>query len=142
MRMIVSTPKAAEELLEKTGAPMHYRQITDLILQKCNLHGKTPYETVRASIGNSPKFVRIAEGIYALSKWKEYKQARFAKDIAYDILKTKGEPMSLYDLGLKILEERKFKAGPKLVVKSAIRNDMRFYYDKKSNLIYLVEWKI
>ncbi|HLO16784.1 MAG TPA: winged helix-turn-helix domain-containing protein [Anaerolineales bacterium] len=141
MRTIMSITKAAEELLERSGTPMHYKEITDQILHECDLHGNTPYETVRSSIGRSSKFIRIAEGVYALSKWKKYKPARFAKDIAYDILKLAAKPMSLINLGDKVLAERKFKGKPNMIVKNAIRQDARFYLDKRSNMVYLIEWK-
>ncbi len=140
MREKMLVTKAAKELLEKTGKPMHYMEITKQILLRCNLQGKTPHETVRALMGTSPDFIRVAEGIYALSAWKEYKPARFAKDIAYSILESKGKPMSLDDLGVKIFEERKFVGDSKVVVRNAIRNDKRFRMDKMTELVYLADW--
>lgn len=141
MRSGVPVTKAAEELLEKTGKPMHYKDITRSILNRSGLQGKTPHETVRSLIGTSPKFVRTAEGVYALSKWKKYKPARFAKVIAYDILKTKNQPMSLFDLGQRVFEERRFIGSPKVVARNAIRNDQRFVLDRESELVSLAEWE-
>ena len=140
MREKVSVRKAAKELLDEAGKPMHYMEITKQILHRCNLHGETPHESVRSIIGTSPNFIRVAEGIYALSTWKEYKPARFAKDIAYSILESKGKPMSLDDLGVKIFEERKFVGSPKVVARNAIRNDKRFRLNKMTELVYLAEW--
>jgi DNA-directed RNA polymerase delta subunit len=140
MREKVSVRKAAKELLEEAGKPMHYMEILKRILHRCNLQGKTPHETVRALMGTSPDFIRVAEGIYALSAWKKYKPARFAKDIAYSILESKGKPMPLDDLGVKIAEERKFVGSPKVVARNAIRNDKRFRINKMTELVYLVEW--
>lgn len=137
----ISVTKATEELLEKTGNPMHYKEITKFIINKCALSGKTPHETVRSLIGTSKKFIRVAEGTYALSKWKKYKPARFAKDIAYDILKTKGKPMTLLALGEKVIEERIFVGGPKMVIRNVVHNDKRFLLDTEKELVSLREWK-
>jgi hypothetical protein len=140
MKTLIPVTKAAEELLEKSGKPMHYKEITRRILHKCALYGKTPHETVRSLIGTNSKFIRVAEGVYALSKWKNFKPARFAKDIAYDVLKSFGKPMSLYDLSNRVFEERVFRGGPKAVIKSAIRNDTRFLLDEDTELVSLREW--
>lgn len=144
MNMKTSTTviNAAEELLEKLEKPLHYKEITDLIINDCDLKGRTPYETVRSEIGTSSKFIRVAEGIYALSKWREYKPIRFAKDIAYDILKSKGSPLALNDLGKRVLEERLFKGRPKTIIQNAISHDARFYIDWENELVYLVDWKM
>lgn len=136
----MSIIKAAESLLEKSGKPMHYMEITKFIINKCDLHGKKPHETVRARIGTNPKFIRVAEGVYGLSKWKEYKPSRFAKDISYDILKSIGKPMTLYDLGIAVKKEREFISNPKMLIKNAIYHDNRFYLEKKSGLVLLEEW--
>lgn len=141
MKTTLSVTKAAEQLLEKSGKPMHYKEITKQIMHQCALSGKTPRETVRSLLATNSNFIRVDEGIYALTKWKKYIPARFAKDIAYDILKSRGKPMSMYDLGLKVLEERKFKGGPKMVIRNAIHNDRRFLRDTDSDLVFLVEWK-
>jgi DNA-directed RNA polymerase delta subunit len=135
-----SVRKAAKELLEKSGKPMHYVEITKRILHRCNLQGETPHESVRSLIATDPNFIRVAEGVYALSIWKEYKPARFAKDIVYSILESKGKPMSLDDLGARVLEERKFVGNPKVVIRNAIRNDKRFRLNNKTKSVYLAEW--
>lgn len=141
MKTKVSVATAVEELLEQSGKPMHYKEITKLIIDKCALAGKTPHETVRSRIGINSKFMRISEGVYALSKWKAYKPARFAKDIAYDILKVEGKPMTMSDLGRKVFEERVFVGAPKMVIRNVIRNDKRFLLNQASELASLAEWK-
>jgi DNA-directed RNA polymerase delta subunit len=140
MKTIIPVTKAAEEILEKSGKPMHYMEITKLILRKCDLHGKTPDQSVCSRISTNSKFVRVAEGVYALSKWKNYTRIRFAKDIAYDILKSKGESLSLKELGIKVFEERPFRGSPKAVIRNSIRRDGRFYLDNNSELVSLAEW--
>ena len=131
----------AEQILLSEGTPLHYREVTNRIMNKIQLRGKTPQNSVRAAMGNNPKFIRIAEGIYALSEWEDYSAARFAKDIAYDILTKRGKPMSLIDLGNAILLERDFKNHPSNVGHDAIRNDSRFIYDRDNKSVGLVKWK-
>lgn len=120
---------------------MHYKDLTKLLIGKCNLTGKTPHESVRSLLATSSKFKRIAEGVYALTSWKEYPTARFAKDIAYDVLKKRGKPITLILLGKKILKEREFIGGPAMVVRGVLNTDRRFSYDKTSGLVGLVEWE-
>jgi len=120
---------------------MHYKEITRLIINKLTLSGKTPHETVRSRIGANSKFIRVAEGVYGLSKWKEYKRVRFAKDIAYDILKAKGSPLTLLGLGEKVFEERLFVGGPKMTIRNVVRSDKRFLIDREKELVLLAEWK-
>ena len=132
----------AEEILQKTGQPLHYKELTKMLIDKCDLSGKTPYESVRSSLATNPKFKRIAEGTYALTSWTEYPTARFAKDIAYDVLRKRGKSISLVLLGEKILEEREFIGGPAMVARGVLNTDKRFYYDKKLGVVGLVEWNI
>jgi len=136
-----SIVNVAEEILQQYGKPMHYKALTSLLLEKCELTGKTPHESVRSRLASSPKFKRIAEGIFALSIWQEYPPIRFAKDIAYEILKAKNKPISLALLGREILIERKFLGTPAMIARQAVINDKRFYYDKSIGVVGLVEWK-
>jgi hypothetical protein len=130
----------ALEIFKKEGKPIHYIDLTNMILEKCTLSGKTPHMTVRSRIGTDGRFKRIAEGVYALSEWDQYPVARFAKDIAYEILSGSGESMLLQVLGNKILNERKFAGAPKQIAKSAVRSDSRFYYHQEFGKVGLVEW--
>ena len=141
MKTTIPVTTAVEILLEESGKPMHYKEITKQILHQCNLHGKTPHETVRSLIGTNSKFIRVTEGVYALSKWKQYKPARFAKDIAYDILKARGKSMSMTALGKKVFEEREFVGGPRMVVRNVVSKDKRFLFDRDSELVSLAEWQ-
>ena len=120
---------------------MHYTEITAKIIGKCHLNGKTPNQTVRSCLATDARFKRVAEGKYALAEWDQYPTARFAKDIAYDVLKSRRRPMLLLSLGKAVLEERMFIGGPNQVARNVIRSDKRFYYDAESDLVGLVEWK-
>lgn len=137
----LSVTAAAWALLKKHRRPMHYREITSLILAKCSLHGKTPHETVRSQLATHARFKRVAEGTYALALWEEYPLARFAKDIAFDVLKTSGGPMFPRELGEAIRKERQFVGNPTVIARNAIRADDRFYYDSNRNIIGLSVWK-
>src|SRR6185503_16684875 len=105
---------------------------TRLLLKRLPLDGKTPHESVRTQIGYNQKFKRIAEGVYALAEWEEYCTARFAKDIAYNLLKASGRPMTLTEVGEAILKERAFIGRPRMIGRNVVNNDQRkdqlFYY--------------
>jgi hypothetical protein len=135
-----SIKEIAEEIFRRESRPLHYKELTQMIMRERTLQGQTPHETVRSSIGTDPRFKRVAEGVYALTEWTEYPEVRFAKDIAYDVLKSQGRPMTMIDLGEAVLEERDFFGGPKQVARNVLRSDERFYYDPESQLVGLVEW--
>lgn len=131
---------AAIMALEREGKPLHYREITRRILKECNLTGKTPEQTVGSTLGTNDRFKRVAEGVYALAEWKDYPEARFAKHIAYDVLRDAQGPIKLQDLGVRIIEERHFLGSPRQVAKSAVRNNKLFIYYEESDTVALDEW--
>jgi restriction system protein len=70
--------QAVEQVLAEAEEPLHYREITERILQRqwWTTHGKTPEQTVSARIttdinqhSSSSHFQRTAEGTYALRRW-------------------------------------------------------------------------
>ena len=136
-----SIVRIAEEILKAEKRPLHYRVITKRLLNQHRLHGLTPHETVRSRLGTDERFKRVAEGMYALAEWDEYPTARFAKDIAYDVLKSRRRPMSLTALGIAILKERNFVGGADQVARNVIRTDKRFAYDPDTRLVALAKWK-
>lgn len=131
----------AEEILRARKHPLHYLELTRLILEKRTITSRTPANTVSSVLATNPRFKRVAEGVYALASWKKYPAARFAKDIAYDILKARRRPMPMRDLGRAILKEREFKGPPSGTVKNILRADPRFYVDRAAKLVGLSEWK-
>jgi hypothetical protein len=134
--------RVAEEIFRREKRPLHYKELTKMVMLERSLGGRTPYETVRSAIGTDPRFKRVAEGVYALTEWTEYPVARFAKDIAYDVLKSRGEPMAMAALGEAILKERRFAGGPNQVVRNVLRSDKRFYFDPGNQLVGLLEWEM
>jgi hypothetical protein len=131
----------AEQILLKAGRPLHYKEITKMLLNQRDLSEKAAYKTVRSMLAKSPKFKRVDVGVFSLAIWKQYPAIRFAKDIAYDVLKEKGQPMSTEDLSFEILLERKFISKPKVLVRNIIVSDARFYYDSILGQVGLAEWK-
>lgn len=137
----LSITQIAEGIFGREKRPLHYKELTKLVMRERPLERKTPHETVRSWIGQDHRFKRVAEGVYALTEWTEYPVARFAKDIAYDILKSRGEPMEMVALGKAILEERQFASDEKQVVRNVLRSDKRFCSDRGSGLVGLIEWE-
>ena len=74
----MSALSAVETLLTETGTPLHYREITSLILERglWTTEGKTPEATVNALLavdikkrGTNSRFQRTGEGMFALRVW-------------------------------------------------------------------------
>jgi DNA-directed RNA polymerase delta subunit len=137
---LMSIEKVIYQILTEEKRPLHYVEITRLVLTRMKLKSKTPEKSVATSLTRSTKFKRVAEGIYGLRSWKKYPEARFAKDIAYDILRKKGEPMNITELGEEILRIRKYKGSATLIVNQATRKDSRFFHEPATRKIGLTEW--
>ncbi len=73
--------------------------------------------------------------------WRQYPAIRFAKDIAFDILKKRGSSVDTRGLGRMINLERRFASDPVMLVRNIVRTDERFYYDPKHDRVGLVVWK-
>ncbi len=131
----------AVEILQEKRRPLHYKELTDLIMKKKKIAGRTPQNTIRAAIAYDTRFKRVGEGVYALAVWDEYPVARFAKDIAYDILKKRRKPISPAELGRRVLEERQFVGSPASIAQFIVRSDPRVYFDKQVGVIGLREWQ-
>jgi len=116
----------AGQILKKAGHPLHYTEITKRLLPQFRLVGMTPHQTVRSRLATDARFKRVAEGVYALAEWREYPATRFAKDIAYDVLKSEQKPVTLSELGGAILRVRNLVGGPNLVARNGVRSDNRF----------------
>jgi DNA-directed RNA polymerase delta subunit len=64
----------AYDILDKNHRPMHYRKITEELLEIKDLKAENPHHDVNASIGVDKRFIRYHRGIWGLVKWK-YKEA-------------------------------------------------------------------
>jgi hypothetical protein len=136
-----SIASVAEKILRAKNRPLHYLELTRLILKQHPISGLAPYNTVGSVLVTDPRFKRVAEGVYALAIWTQYPAVRFGKDIAYDILKSQKRPITLRKLGEEILKERSFYGPPSAVGKNAVKSDPRFYFDRTTRLVGLSEWK-
>ncbi|MCS6898587.1 MAG: HTH domain-containing protein [Myxococcales bacterium] len=81
--------EAAAEVLRLVGKPLHYKDITEIAIQKNLLShvGKSPEETMGSRLASmlkkDPKdnpFVRLKPGIFALQAWEESGPPGFAPD--------------------------------------------------------------
>jgi restriction system protein len=91
----VNSLDAAAEVLRRAGKPLHYAEITRLMLDSglWNTDGKTPDATINARLavdikrnGSASRFQRTGKGIFALRDWAltEYVQSKKASAPASD----------------------------------------------------------
>lgn len=130
-----------EEILRAKNKPMHYLELTRLVLKQRPISSLVPFNTVASVLVTDPRFKRVAEGVYALASWTQYPVARFGKDIAYDILTARKRPITLRELGEAILKERSFTGLPAAVARRAVKSDPRFTYDRATRRVSLSKWK-
>ena len=135
-----SIASVAEGILRAKNQPMHYLELTRLILKQRPISSRVPYNTVASVLVTNPRFKRVAEGVYALASWTQYPVARFGKDIAYDILTARKRPITLRELGEAIFKERSFKGPPAAVARRVVKSDPRFIYDRTTRLVGLSKW--
>jgi len=91
-------------ILRKTGKPLHFTEITDLINQ-ANFDNKTAYPaTIHNELILDDRYVLVGRGIYALKEWG-YKTGT-VMDIIVDILKKADEPMTKEEIVKAVLEQR------------------------------------
>lgn len=71
--------EAVETVLKDAGKPLHYREITHVILERglWKTHGKTPEATINAQLavdikrkGRDSKFQRRGPGLFGLREWR------------------------------------------------------------------------
>jgi restriction system protein len=76
---VMDSLDASEKVLQETGQPLHYKEITNRILSQnyWQTEGKTPDQTVNARIavdikkrGDNSRFVRTAPGVFGLRRWE------------------------------------------------------------------------
>jgi len=76
--MVMDSLDAAEQVLIKTAEPLHYQELTDLILGQdlWETEGKTPDASINARLavdikkhGALSRFMRTGPGVFALREW-------------------------------------------------------------------------
>ena len=65
-----SIAEIAREIYGDEQRLLHYPELTDLILKRKRLAGKTPEQTVRSAIGTKEKFKRVVEGVSCPTEWQ------------------------------------------------------------------------
>lgn len=102
------TPKRMSDkvylILRKTGKPLHFTEITELINQ-ANFDKKVAYPaTIHNELILDDRFVLVGRGIYALKEWG-YKTGT-VMDIIVDVLTKAGEPMTKDEIIKQVLDQR------------------------------------
>lgn len=81
---------ASEKVLQETGQPLHYKEITDRIISQnyWQTEGKTPDQTVNARIcvdinrkGEDSRFIRTAPGVFGLRRWESKSDSEIDQQI-------------------------------------------------------------
>jgi restriction system protein len=115
---------AAEKVLDQAGQPLHYKTITEQIIEKELWYttGKTPDQTINARIavdikkkGEHSRFIRTTPGVFGLRKWagkgdleiREQDESKYsftdAAEIVLDQYADK-RPMHYREITEKVLE--------------------------------------
>jgi len=91
-------------VLRKTGKPLHFTEITDLINQT-QFDKKMAYPaTIHNELILDDRYVLVGRGIYGLQEWG-YKTGTVI-DVIIDILKSSDQPLSKEEIVKKVLEQR------------------------------------
>ncbi|MFA5022612.1 MAG: sigma factor-like helix-turn-helix DNA-binding protein [Patescibacteria group bacterium] len=91
-------------ILRKTGKPLHFTEITDLINQS-GFDKKTAYPaTIHNELILDDRYVLVGRGIYALKEWGY--QPGTVMDIIIEILKAAGKPMAKEEIVKAVLDQR------------------------------------
>ena len=93
-------------VLKKTGAPKHFREITQLINTTFG-DREANTQTVHNELIKDPRFVLVGRGLYGLSEWG-YK-AGTVKDVLVDIMRSSNKPLKREDIVAQVLSHRLVK---------------------------------
>src|SRR4029077_12372996 len=99
--------EAAAEVLRLAGKPLHYKEITELAIEKNLLShvGKSPEVTMGARLAallkkedKSNPIVRVKPGVFALREWDEKGKKRGAKAAAEPEVEESGEEINALEV--------------------------------------------
>lgn len=101
-----STRDRAYLVLQKTGRPLHFTEVAELIDQSDFLGSsrKAHPQTVHNELIKDPQFVLVGRGIYALKEWGY--QPGVVKDIIIEVLRTSQKPLSANEIVEQVLKQR------------------------------------
>jgi len=71
MAMGYTFAELAYTVLKEKAKPMNYKDITKEVLRFKSVTGKTPAQSLRATIAKDRRFKKVGKGTYALAEWKE-----------------------------------------------------------------------
>lgn len=95
-------------VLDKTNEPLHFLDITDLIVKEKFLHKKKiTHQAVHNELIADPRYVLIGKGVYALKEWG-YKPGTVA-DVITEILKKSEEPLTKGEIIERVMKRRMVK---------------------------------
>ncbi len=105
------TPQGVKDraylVLKRTGEPLHFTRIAELI-NEMGLSSKTAYpQTVHNELIKEPKFVLVGRGTYGLTDWG-YESGTVA-DVIQTILKKSKKPMTKKQVLDAVLSQRRVK---------------------------------
>lgn len=119
------TPKRMNDkiylVLKKSGKPLHFKQIVNLINQQGFDHKKAYAPTVHNELILDKKYVLVGRGIYGLREWG-YEPGVVA-DVLAKILSDRGTPMKADELIAEVLKQRFVKKG---TIQLALANRQKF----------------
>lgn len=96
-------------VLKKSGQPMHFRNVVDMINEKFNLSKKAHPQTVHNELIKDNKFILVGRGTYALSEWG-FKSGTVT-DVLKRIFQESNGSMAKEDVIQAVLKERNVKAS-------------------------------
>lgn len=96
-------------VLKKSGQPMHFRNVVDMINEKFNLSKKAHPQTVHNELIKDNKFILVGRGTYALSEWG-FKPGTVT-DVLKRIFQESNGPMEKEEVIQAVLKERNVKSS-------------------------------
>lgn len=94
-------------ILEETGKPMHFEDITRVAQEKFKSKKPVLSRTVHNELISDKRFVLVGRGIYALKSWG-YKPG-VVSDVIKDVLKQAGKPLHVSEIIEIVLKRRQVK---------------------------------
>ena len=94
-------------VLQKSGAPLHFRAVAEAINKAGWSNRKAHPQTVHNELIKDSRFVLVGRGLYALSEWGY--QPGAVKDIIVSVLKGSSKPLHKDDIVRLVSEKRMVK---------------------------------
>lgn len=102
-----NTRDKAYIIFKKTGKPLHYKKITEMIKNENFSPKVVGVEAVHNELIRDPRFILIGRGIYALKEWG-YKTGTVC-EVIEEIFKEENKPLHKDEIIKRVLEKRLVK---------------------------------